>query len=140
MADISEPRFLLASLQIKAVVRGATISQRRKALKAIKDGSGLGDAYGVTLERVRVQDEESIKLAMATLTWVCYSERPLLVDELCHALAVEIGATDFDPENVPPIGRLLHCCQGLITVDQEASTVRLIHHTLQEYLCSHQGL
>jgi len=94
----------------------------------------------VTLERVRVQDEESTRLAVATLTWVCYSERPLQVDELCHALAVEIGATDFDPENVPSIGTLLHCCQGLITVDKEASTVRLIHHTLQEYLCSHPSL
>jgi len=137
MAEMSELRFLLASLHIKAVLRGATISRRRNALKAIKDGSGLGDAYGVTLERVRVQDEENIRLAMATLTWVCYSERPLQVDELCHALSVEIGATEFDPENVPSIGTLLHCCQGLITVDKEASTVRLIHHTLQEYLCAH---
>jgi len=62
------------------------------------------------------------------------------VDELCHALAVEIGETDFDPENVPSIGTLLDCCQGLITVDAEASVVRLIHYTVQEYLCGHQGL
>jgi len=77
---------------------------------------------------------------MATLTWVCHSERPLEVDELCHALAVEIGEADFDPENVPPIVTLLDCCQGFITVDKEASTVRLIHYTLQEYLSSHPGL
>jgi len=62
------------------------------------------------------------------------------VDELCHALAVDIGATDFDPENVPSIGTLLHCCQGLINVNKEASTVRLIHYTVQEYLCSYPGL
>ena len=86
------------------------------------------------------QDEERRRLAIATLTWVCHSERPLQVDELCHALAVEIGATDFDHENVPPIGTLLDCCQGLITVDKEASAVRLIHYTVQEYLCSHPGL
>ena len=77
---------------------------------------------------------------MAALTWVCHSERPLQVDELCHALAVEIGETDFDPENVPSIGTLLDCCQGLIAVDAEASAVRLIHYTVQEYLCSHPGL
>ena len=63
-------------------------------------GLGLGDAYGVTLERIQSQSEEKTKLAIATLTWVCYSERPLQVDELCHALAVEIGATDFDSENI----------------------------------------
>jgi len=77
---------------------------------------------------------------MATLTWICHSERPLQVDELCHALAMEIGETDFDPENVPLIGTLLDCCQGLITVDAEASTVRVIHYTVQEYLCNHPGL
>ena len=94
----------------------------------------------MTLDRITAQDEERRKLATATLTWVCHSERPLQVDELCHALAVEIGATDFDPENVPPIDTLLDCCQGLVTVDKEASTVRLIHYTVQEYLCSHPSL
>ena len=139
-ADIFESRFLLASLNIKAILRGTTIARRRKALKSIQDGIGLADAYGVTLERIKTQDEENTQLAMATFTWVCHSERPLQVDELCHALAVEIGATDFDLENVPSIVTLLQCCQGLIVVDKEASTVRLIHHTLQEYLCAHPGL
>ena len=138
--NIFESRFLLASLYIKAILRGTTIAGRRKALKAIKkDGVGLGDAYGVTLERIKAQDEEKTKLAITTLTWVCHSERPLQVDELCHALAVEIGATDFDPENIPSLGTLLDCCQGLIAVDKEASTVRLIHYTVQEYLYSHPG-
>jgi len=138
--NIFESRFLLASLHIGAVLRGTTISQRRKALQAIQSGAGLGDAYDVTLERIQAQDKEKTKLAMAALTWVCYSERPLQVDELCHGLAVEIGATDFDPENVPSIVTLLECCQGLIEVDKEASTVRLIHTTVREYLCGHPGL
>ena len=85
------------------------------------------------------QDEERRKLAIATLTWVCHSDRPLQVDELCHALAVEIGEADFDPENIPSIDTLLDCCQGLITVDAEPSTVRLIHYIVLEYLCSHLG-
>ena len=140
MADMFELRFLLASLHIEAILRGTTIARRRKALKSISDGAGLKDIYGGTLERIKTQDEEKGKLAIAALTWICHSERPLQVDELCHALAVEIGATDFDPENVPSIGTLLDCCQGFITVDAEASTVRLIHYTVQEYLCSHPSL
>jgi len=106
----------------------------------VQDGVGLGDAYDATLERINAQDEEKANLAMAALTWVCHSERPLQVDELCHALAVEIGETEFDSENVPSIGTLLDCCQGLIMVDAEASTVRLIHYTVQEYLCGHPDL
>jgi len=140
MTDIFKPRFLLASLHIETILRGTTVARRRKTLKSIKDGVGLGDAYGATLERIKAQDEEKAKLGITVLTWICHSEQPLQVDELCHALAVEIGATDFDPKNVPWIGTLLNCCQGLVTVDTEASAVRLIHYTVQEYLCSHPGL
>ena len=89
---------------------------------------------------IMAQDEEKATLAMAALRWICYSERPLQVDELCHALAVEIGATDFNLENIPSISTLLDYCQGLIVVDSETSTVRLIHYTVQEYLCSYPGL
>ena len=130
----------MASLYIESILRGTTVARRRKTLKSIKDGVGLGDAYGATLDRIKAQDEEKAELAMAALTWLCHSERSLQVDELCHALAVEIGERDFDPENVPSMGTLLDCCQGLITVDSEALTVRLIHYTVHEYLCSHPGL
>jgi len=57
-----------------------------------------------------------------------------MADELCYALAIELGSTDFDQDNVPSVSTLVGCCQGLITVDKEASTVRLIHFTLREYL------
>ena len=140
MANIIEPRFLPASLYIEAILRSTTIAGRRETLKLIKDGSEFGDAYGAMLERIKAQGEKKATLAMAALTWICHSERPLQVEELCHALAVEIGATDFAPENIPSIGTVLECCQGLIVIDSEASTVRLIHYTAQEYLCSHPGL
>ena len=140
MANIFEPRFLPASLYIEAILKRTTLAERGETLKLIKDGSEFGDAYGSTLVRIMAQDEEKATLAMAALTWIFHSERPLQVDELCHALAVEIGATDFDLENVPLIGTLLDCCQGLVIVDAEASTVRLIHYTAQEYLCNYPGL
>ena len=127
-------------LHIEAILRGTTVARRRKTLKLIKDGVGLGGAYRATLERIKAQDEEQAKLAIATLIWICHSERPLHVDELRQALAVEIGEMDFDEENVPSISTLLDCCQGLITVDAEASTVRLIHYTVKEYLCNYPGL
>ena len=101
---------------------------------------GLGGAYEATLERIRAQEEEKAKLAMATLMWICHSERPLLADELCHALGVEIGSTHFNNDNVPATETLLACCQGLVTLDKEASTFRLIHHTLREYLCTRRSL
>ena len=99
----------------------------------------LGDVYGTTIERIRAQDGDKSRLGMAALMWVGHSERLLLADELCHALAVEIGSVDFNPSNVPSISTLVGCCQGFISVDKEASTVRLIHLTLQEYLSLHHN-
>lgn len=106
----------------------------------MSDGLGLEDAYGATLKRIKAQGGEKTRLGIAALMWTCYSERPLQEDELCHALAVEIGSPEFHIENVPSIQTLLSCCQGLIAVDKEASQVRLIHSTLQEYLFTYRDL
>ena len=66
--------------------------------------------------------------------WVSHSWRPLRVDELRHALAVEIESTDLDSENICPQDTVLGSCLGLVMVDEETSIVRLIHYTLHEYL------
>ena len=68
MADIFEYKFPPASLQIEAILR--------ERLQSMKVGVKLGDAYGATIDRIKAQGVEKAELAMATLTWVCYSERP----------------------------------------------------------------
>ena len=98
------------------------------------NGLELGDIYGATIERIKAKNGDKLRLEMEALMWINYAEQPLRVDELCYALAVQIGSTDFDVGNIPSMSTLVNCCQGLITVDKEASTVRLIHFTLQEYL------
>jgi len=62
------------------------------------------------------------------------------VDEICHALAVQIGSNDLDCDNMPRISTILDCCQGLVTIEKGTSAVRLIHYTLQEYLRTHPDL
>ena len=104
------------------------------------DGLGLGDAYGATLSWIKGQGGRKAKLGMAASMWISHAERPLNSDELCHALGVEIGSPNLNSDNVPSIGTLLVCCQGLVVEDKEASTIRLIHFTLQEYLRAHPRL
>ena len=130
-------RFLLVSLNIDAILQETTIHRRRQKLSSMTDGLGLGDAYGATLSRIKGQGGEKSRLGMAALVWISYAERPLKPSELCHALAVEIGSPNLNTDNIPSISTLLACCQGLIVVDKEGSTVRLIHFTLQEYLRTH---
>ena len=60
------PRFLLVSLNIAAILDETTIHQRREQLKRITNGRSLGDAYGVTLDRIKQSGGKS-KLAIAAL-------------------------------------------------------------------------
>ena len=127
-------RFLLVSLTIENILGEMTICQRRKKLEEMAQGNGLSDAYTATLTRLKAQGGSRAGLGLKALMWVLYSERPLRVEELCHALGVEIGSTDLDLENIPESQTLLSSCLGLITIDVSSSTIRLVHFTLQEYL------
>ena len=104
------------------------------------NGWGLGDAYDATVGRIKAQEEDGARLGMEALMWISHSERPLSADEICHALAVEVGSTDVHTNNVPSIRIVLDCCQGLATIDKGSSTIRLIHSTLKEYLFGHAEL
>ena len=127
-------------MNIDVVLKETTKYRRRQKLNAMTDGLGLGGAYSATLDRIKGQGGGKAKLGMDTLMWIFHAERPLKSDELLHALAVEIGSPNLNSDNIPSIGTLLYCCQGLVTVDKEASTVRLIHTTLHEYLRAHPEL
>jgi len=113
-----------------------TVYQRREQLKRMINGRGLGDAYSVTLDRIKVQGEGKSRLGIAALMWISRSERPMGAEELCHALGVQIGSTDTNVDNIPSIQTLLASYLGLVTVDNEGSSLRLVHFTLQEYLNS----
>jgi len=139
LRDIAS-RFLLVSLSIETILQETTIHRRRQRLSAAKNGLGLGGVYEATLRRIKAQGGDRARLGMAALMWISHSRRPLQVDEICHALAIRIGSNDLDSDDIPAISTLLGCCQGLVTVEKGASTVRLIHFTLQEYLCTHPNL
>ena len=133
-------RFLLVSLNIKAILQETTVHRRREKLGKMANGWGLGDAYDATIGRIKAQEGDKARLGIDALMWISHSERPLSVDELCHAPAVEIGSTDVNTDNVPSIRTVLDYCQGLATIDKGSSTIRLTHFTLKEYLSGHGEL
>ena len=120
-----------------AVLEDVTKHQRRQTLHKMTNGFGLDDAYSTTFDRIRGQKGNRVKLGMEALMWISCSERPLKADELCHALAVEVGTTDLNAHNAPSTRTLLSCTLGLMTIDEQSSTVRLVHFTLQEYIGAH---
>ena len=104
-------RFLLVSLNINAILQESTIYRRRERLSRRIGGLGLGDFYGTTIERIKAQGGDKSRLGMEALMWISHAERPLNVDELCHALAVEPGSKDFNAGNIPSVSTLVSCCQ-----------------------------
>jgi len=129
-------RFLLISLNVDAILGGVTIAERRKKLEEMRRGNGLSDAYTATLTRLRAQPGNKSILGLKVLMWVLNSQRPLGVEELRHALGVEIGSVDLDPKNVPTLRTILSSCLGLVTVEASSQTFRLVHFTLQEHFTS----
>ena len=106
----------------------------------MQNGLDFGEAYGAMLERIKVQDGMRASVRMAVLMWITHSRRPLKVDDICYAIAIQIGSNDLDNDDIPPISTLLDYCQGLVTIDKGTSTIRLIHFTLQEYLSTRSDL
>ena len=128
-------RFLLVSLNIEAILCETSIANRKQMLgKVATMGVSLDSVYSQTLQRIREQKGDRSRLGMEVLMWVSHAERPLRIDELCHALAVDMQAMDLDPENIRPQDTVIGSCLGLAVVDVETSIVRPIHYTLQEYL------
>ncbi|KAJ5091889.1 hypothetical protein NUU61_006759 [Penicillium alfredii] len=96
-----------------------------------------------TYERMLCSIEDScIDDARRILTLLCFSARPLTVDELVHGHAVNLEKLSFERED-----RLLdpdspfEICPGLIDivpVDDSTTTLRIAHFSVQEYLQSDQ--
>jgi len=122
-------------LNIDAILGETSVARRKEMLQRVATtGVDLDNVYDQTLRRIKEEKGDRSRLGMEVLMWVSHAERPLRIDELCHALATEMGATDHNPENIRSQDTVLRSCFGLAVVDKETSTVRLIHYTLQEYL------
>jgi ankyrin repeat protein len=109
------------------------------ALQALqKGGDPLHSAYDEALQRIDGQVADDASLAKQALSWITHAQRPLTVQELCHALAIEDGITELDASAIYEIEDVLSVCAGLVTVDKESNIVRLVHYTTQEYFDSEQ--
>ncbi|KAI5814530.1 hypothetical protein BZA77DRAFT_345631 [Pyronema omphalodes] len=127
--------FLLPALQIETVLEQTSISKRRKALESMP--KKLEDAFQVTFDRIKTQAPAKASQGMEVLKWTYLAKRPLSVMEMRHALAtVEAapGTECLDLDDLPFEKSLIECCHGLVVIDNETSTLRLVHKSLQDFL------
>ncbi|KFZ20700.1 hypothetical protein V502_03054, partial [Pseudogymnoascus sp. VKM F-4520 (FW-2644)] len=126
--------FLLAQLYFDSLKDKKSPKAMRTALKDLSTGNdAYDDAYNDAMKRIEGQLDGDEKLAKQVLSWITCAKRPLTTSELEHALAVELGESQFDEENLSPIEDMVSVCAGLVTVDEESAIIRLVHYTTQEY-------
>ncbi|KIW83537.1 hypothetical protein Z517_02782 [Fonsecaea pedrosoi CBS 271.37] len=127
--------FLLPALQIKTILDQITKADVRRALLHLS--TDLTHAFQSTMQRIFTLPKARRDLAFRTLMWVSHARRPMTVRELQHAMALRPEDHDLDRDNLPSVKMLIDCCCGLVEVDYESSIIRLVHHSLEEYLREH---
>ena len=91
------------------------------------------------MNRIEGQLQDQEVLAKQVLSWITCAKRPLTTLELQHALAIEVGDSTLDEENLPQIEDIVSVCAGLVTIDEESRIIRLVHYTTQQYFERTQG-
>ncbi|OPB45095.1 ankyrin repeat protein [Trichoderma guizhouense] len=125
--------FLLAKLHLDSLKSKWTPKAIRRALETLPTGSEVyTETYDAAMDRIKGQTG-SRELAIQVLSWITCARRRLTTLELQHALAVEVGKSDLDGDNLPEIEDLVSVCAGLVAVDEESNIIRLVHYTTQEY-------
>ena len=93
----------------------------------------LHQAFYQTLARIQRQPDGRKRLGMKVLLWISHARGSLTVAELSEALAVKPGNSSLNPRRRPSQNTMIECCMGLVTVDRESSSIRLVHYALQEF-------
>ena len=91
-------------------------------------------AYNDLIERIRNQNDDYADLAMKALLWIVNAKRPLKMEELIYAIAIEPGDISLDTDGVSDSSLVLSVCAGIVTFEPESRIVGLVHYTAQEYL------
>ena len=121
---------------MQIILDAMTRSEIRQSLGKLS--SDLGQAFEHTMHRIYQQPRNRQQVAVKALMWISHARRPLLIEELCHALATQVGDSEIDEEAVLHPKNIIESCFGLVVLDEKSMTVQLVHYALQEFLRSQE--
>ncbi|KAK3378979.1 nacht domain-containing protein [Lasiosphaeria ovina] len=131
--------FLWVALQFESLCNAKTDEAIRQALADLP--SDLPNTFLRVMRRSAELGGGSRDYQTRIFELITAAHRPLTAEELREALSVAPGETAWDP------GRLLHdiysalaCCGSLVVVDEEEQSVRLIHHSVKQFLLGEFGV
>ncbi|KAF2179093.1 hypothetical protein K469DRAFT_674764, partial [Zopfia rhizophila CBS 207.26] len=126
----SQGMFLWVALQIESLCAMRTDDAIQNALADLpKD---LPETYSRILQR---SEELGKPYQRPILELITVAHRPLMTKELREALSVVPGDAVWNPARLlNDVYSTLTCCGCLLTIDEEELTVRLVHHSVKQFL------
>jgi ankyrin repeat protein len=126
----SQGMFLWVALQIQSLCSMKTDHAIREALADLP--RDLPQTYARILRQSGSSDPS---LQAKTLQLVLAAYRLLTTEELREALSVTPGDATWNPsKRLNDVQSALACCGCLLTVDEEDLTVRVMHHSVEQYI------
>ena len=103
----------------------------RETLKNLPEG--LGVTYKRILTKIS-RISSRAQLAQKVFKWATIAKRPLHIEELKEAVAIEPDDKAWDEDKFPHADLMFESCRGLVIKDPEDETVYFAHHTIRQYL------
>ena len=128
----SKGMFLWTALQIDSICYMKTDDTIRQALRDLP--GDLSETFSRILNRSRELGEPYQKRILELVT---AAQRPLTAEELGEAISVVPGDATWNPATaLNDAFSVLTCCGSLLIVDEEDFTIRLVHHSVKQFLLS----
>ena len=140
-------RFLLPRLHINHLKQQINMRQLQKATRMLS--ADISQSISIAMDRIQAQVAPLRDIGIRVLFWVLRAMRPLRIEELRHALAVELDDDevthdellddefeddDFTDEGLVPQDLIISSCAGLVSIDDQTRTIRLIHLSVKQHL------
>ncbi|KAI6752508.1 hypothetical protein HG530_013877 [Fusarium avenaceum] len=131
--------FLLSQLHLDSLRGKTSVQAVRKAIAKLQSGSDVYyHAYDPAMERIQSQMSDHRDLALRVLSWITCAKRPLTVEELRHALAVEVSTIELDKDAMPEIDIMVQFKSGHC-LNEEDFSKRLQLNPLFHYASKNWG-
>jgi len=131
-------RFLLIPFQLRHICGQVTQKRIKKALRNIP--TAVDEVFEDTLNRIKLKGHAAYQLASKVFAWMIYATRPLHVEELLEAVAIEEWSNGQDLDDCIQEDFMMECCMGFIVVRTTDHTVHFSHYSIQQYLESRREL
>lgn len=126
-------RFLWVNLQLENLCQASKARNDEVVKEALNTlPRNLPDTYIRILERIETQAPYMRDLAIRSLSWVLYAERPLSTKELQTVVAINSKCKTQEDLRPISIEVILEACGNLL--EEANRVIRPIHYTVQEFL------